>query len=251
MCRTGKESELVVTRAGIVNIVPALRVLLSVLAGGAILGSTCATPQGPQQPFASDDFEGTTLDEAWTIVREDDSAWSLTARPGFLRIRTQEGGVTEDTIRNLVLRGVYGDFTLTARMEFDPTQDGQFGGLAVRDKDGQTLIYGITRISGVRGTFRGLLAITDGGDGGEPDTSGAIYSYNDVYLRLIRRGDNFTAQYSRDGKVYSDVGTVTATMSAGVSAGMGAANGQECGDTCDVSVNADFDSFEITVPAEQ
>lgn len=214
------------------------------------LGTSCATPQGPQQVFASDDFAATTLDAAWTILREDAAHWSLTARPGFLRIQTQKGGITEDTIRNLVLRGVYGDFTLTSRMEFDPTQDGQFAGLAVRGDDGQSLIYGITQISGARGTFRGLLAIAESSDGGTPETSGALYSFNDVYLRLIRRGDTFTAQYSRDGNAYSDVGTVTAALSEGVSVGVGAANGENCGENCDASVNADFDSFEITVPAE-
>lgn len=225
-----------------------------ILAGGMVvclaLGTSCATPQGPQQLFARDDFEESTLDDAWTILREDPSAWSLTARPGYLRIQTQEGGITEDTVKNLILRGVYGDFTLTARMEFNPTQDGQFGGLAVRGNDGRSLIYGITRLSGPRGTFRGLLAIADGGEGADPDTSGALYSFNEVYLRLIRRGQTFTAQYSRDGNVYTDVGTVSASLSEGVSVGIGAANGQNCGANCDVSINADFDLFEITLPAE-
>jgi regulation of enolase protein 1 (concanavalin A-like superfamily) len=134
-------------------------------------------------------------------------------------------------------------------MAFNPTQDGQFAGLAVRGDDARSLIYGITRISGARGTFRGLLAIAEGVEGQDPDTSGVLYAFNDVHLRLIRRGDTFTAQYSRDGSAFSDVGTVTAALSEGVSVGIGAANGQNCGENCDVSVNADFDSFEITVPA--
>lgn len=229
---------------------PLFRLISPLLIGCLALGTTCSTPRGPQQLFAWDDFDEDTLDEAWTILREDPSAWSLTARPGFLRIRTQEGGVAEDTIRNLILRGVYGDFTLTTRMEFDPTADNQFAGLAVRGNDGRNVIYGITRLSGARGTFRGLLAIAEAGGEEEADTSGALYAFNDVWLRLIRHGNTFTAQYSRDGAVYTDVGTVSATLSTGVSVGIGAANGQNCGEHCDESVNADFDSFEITVPLE-
>ncbi len=218
--------------------------------GLCTLGTTCATPQGPQQLFAADDFESETLDEQWTILREDPEMWSLTERPGFLRITTQQGGISEDTIRNLVLRGVYGDFTLTARMEFDPVNDSQFAGLAVRDETGRGLIYGLTRISGARGTFRGLLAIADAEEGESPETAGALFAENEVVVRLIRQGDQFIAQSSRDGTTYADVGTVSIALSEGVSVGIGAANGENCGTSCDARSIADFDSFEITVPAE-
>ena len=55
---------------------------------------------------AGDDFAAAQLDPGWEIVRPDDSGWSLTDRPGSLRLSTLPGGETAGTNdgRNLFVR---------------------------------------------------------------------------------------------------------------------------------------------------
>lgn len=69
-----------------------------------------------------EDFTAVSLAD-WEWVREDPTAWSLFARPGYLRMTTQTGTLDEEnTIENLLLREApAGDFELSTRLEFTPT----------------------------------------------------------------------------------------------------------------------------------
>lgn len=77
-----------------------------------------------------DEFEGPGLGLDWQFVRNDDpSGWSLTQRPGYLRL--YPGDHDLDTIRarnTLVRRETEHHYTATTRLEFDP-DPGQEAGL--------------------------------------------------------------------------------------------------------------------------
>ena len=61
-------------------------------------------------PFV-DNFDGPELDSCWLWVREDTSHWSLTERPGWMRIKTQPGRIYYGLGQNYLLRSrPTGDF---------------------------------------------------------------------------------------------------------------------------------------------
>lgn len=202
-----------------------------------------------------DDFSADSLDDGWSFIREDATAYSLTDRPGFLRINTQRGAVSDGVpVNNLLIRDFSGDFILETKLEFDPRRAQQFAGLLVYQDDANALAFGLVYVSGVRGEFRGvaLFSVTDGAASSGPPTSrfdeGTAENPDLVFLRLLRSGDQFVAGFSEDGVTYTDVGSLTNPLSRAVSVGFAAANGdfEECGPDCDASIPADFDYFQLS-----
>ncbi len=201
-----------------------------------------------------DDFDG-QLAAGWEFVREDPSAYSLSDRPGFLRIESQRGAFGDgQPVQNLLLRERSGDFILETRVEFDPQRALEFAGLIVYLDDDNSVALGLAYAAGERGVFRGIVMVSleDGASGGQ--RPGAFYDEdsvenpNVVYLRLLRSGDQFVAGYSPDGVTYSDIGSLTLSLPSAVRVGVGATNGdfEDCGSDCDVQVPADFDFFQIS-----
>jgi regulation of enolase protein 1 (concanavalin A-like superfamily) len=203
-----------------------------------------------------DDFDDPTLVQGWSIERSDPANHSLAERTGFFRINTQPGTIGEgSTIKNLLLRDFTGDFILETRMEFDPQTPQQFGGLIAYLDDTHAVAVGLVFVEGDRGTFRGVVMTSDG-DGTDTDAPTPASRYDAtnvtvpevVYLRLLRKGDRFVGAFSPDGLVYKDIGTLINELPAAIRVGVGAANvaGTNCGQFCDISVQADFDFFQIS-----
>ncbi len=202
-----------------------------------------------------DDFDAGLLEPGWEFIREDASAYSLTANPGFFRILTQRGAVSEGSaIHNLLVRPRSGDFILQTRLEFNPQLAREFAGLLVYVDDENAIALGLAYASGERGVFRGIgmVSLASGSTGAQrpaafydEDTSD---NPNVVFLRLLRSGDQFVAGYSADGITFTDVGSVTNALPDRVLVGIGGTNGdfEECGADCDVSIPADFDYFQIS-----
>ena len=92
----------------------------------SVLGLTAvAEPSAPAGGW-TDDFDSPTLDSRWFWVNEDPSHWSLTERPGFMRITAQEGG------ENLLLQAAPADdYVIETRLLFEPTQNIQRAGLFI------------------------------------------------------------------------------------------------------------------------
>lgn len=200
-----------------------------------------------------DDFSG-SLADGWSFVREDAAFHSISARNGFFRINTQPGsiGSTTDTAMNLLVREFTGDFIITTRIEFNPSIERALAGLVIRDSaTGKSVVFGLTRASGDRGEFRGIAAVAEGNPGEEADRVGAVYDKNSVYLRLQRSGSTIFVSYSETGDGFFNAGdgAVSADLPDVVQVGIGAAIGEECTSNCDTALPADFDFFEIGVPA--
>ena len=154
----------------------------------------------------TDDFVGEELAPAWTWTNMDAEHWSLSDKPGYLRILLQpEQGVS------MLLRPVpQGDFELQTSLIFTPTANFQFAGLMLYQDISNTLSLGRA--------FCGFgYPFCAGGDGVyfdhiEDDTMvGDNFAMRaqgpgTVYLRLIRQGNRYTAYVSGDGAEWWLVG---------------------------------------------
>jgi regulation of enolase protein 1 (concanavalin A-like superfamily) len=216
---------------------------------------TLAVPAPAQDVIFRDDFDGATLGSGWTIIREDASAYSLSARPGYFRINTQRGRLSEGgNVNNLLVRSASGDFILEARLEFDPREARQFAGILVRQDDNRGVSLGLAYASGEGREFRGIVLINATDPNTEAERSGAFYDEDTtedptvVYLRLLRNGDEFVAAFSPDGETFTELGSAINEMPDSIQVGFAAGNGdfEECGSACDASIPADFDFFEIS-----
>gem|GEM_PF-4477562 len=207
------------------------------------------------QEAIRDEFNDPQLDPAWTVVHEDASNYTLSARPGFFRVITQRGTFSPDSfVRNMLLRQVRGDFILQTRLEFDPRSGQPFAGLLVYESDDNAAAFGLTFVSGIRGEFRGLALVTVArvAAGQRPPVSRFDETTTDspsaVYLRLLRSGDQLVAGFSDDGQSFTDLATVSNKFPETVMVGIGGSSGDTvlCGAACDNSLNADFDFFSLT-----
>lgn len=220
-----------------------------------VLSSSVAKAQDQTVAFR-DDFDTATLAEGWAVVNEVPADWSLDARSGFFRISTRRGTLgNESSVENLLVREFTGDFLLEGRVEIDPRQGQQFGGLVAYVSDEQAVSVGLAFASGDRGEFRGAVLLSVGNEQtGDATRPGSRYDETTVdnptsiYLRLLRSGDQFLGAYSEDGVTFTDVGIVTNDLPDTIRVGVGAANGDEdgCGAECDASIPADFDFFQIS-----
>lgn len=222
----------------------------SILLGSLVVttlmaGCPSTTPTSATTVTFRDDFDN-GLAAGWTVERQDNSFFQPNARPGFIRLITTNGVLSDQTLPNVIVRPVSGDFILDTRVEFTPDQDRQFAGLLVTAPDGSGVIYGTTR--GANG--RGLAAVAGAAGSTSTSTSVAGYTGDSVYLRLERSGSTYTLSYSSDGAAFSSLATggskVTVSLPTDVNVGFFVTNG-DCTDNCNTNTQADFDFFQISV----
>jgi xylan 1,4-beta-xylosidase len=112
-------------------------------------------PQVWEQLPAKDDFEAATLALPWNFLRNPyDGDWSLTERPGFLRLHGSVVTLTEaDSPAFVGCRQEAFDCTASTRMEFDPGSEQEEAGLVVRGNDKYHYEIGVTLREGKRQVF--------------------------------------------------------------------------------------------------
>lgn len=196
-----------------------------------------ATPT-PTPVSGSDSFNSGTLGAQWSWVREDNTHWSLTAASGYMRITTQYGDLfqTYNDCKNILLQNVSGDFTITTKLIFKPSQNWQQAGLLVYQDDNNYAKMVRVYNSGnflqfskeVAGTFT------------EQNTADGI-SGTTIYYKITKSGSNYSGYYSTDGTNYIQVGTTQTLSFSPVKVGLIATNGF----TTATEMNADFDYFNI------
>jgi hypothetical protein len=197
-----------------------------------------------------DNFDRATLGPGWSWMPEDPGQWSLTARPGFLRIipQTQEPPYTAAR-QNLLLRSApAGDYEVTTHLEFHPTGTWQYAMLFIYwdDQDSLSLVYkGPVDGSNIKEAAAVGLDFVFGSHGGTRNTPTDLVS---LYLRITKVGGTYTGYFGADGrswtyiyKTASDIanyprpGLTNATPKIGI----GAFNGN----TSDPPPEVDFDLF--------
>jgi beta-xylosidase len=156
----------------------------------------------------TDDFQGPPLAHRWSWAREDPTHWSLTARPGYLRIITQTGGVYESTEKQknlLLMPAPKGDFRIVTKCTINPTENFQYAGLLVYQ--GRNNYVQINRAFTDEDSFNFDLEA-----GGKPINKRVSASATTFYLRITKHGDTYTGDYSLDGEAWTAVGQGTISL---------------------------------------
>ncbi len=198
------------------------------------------------QAPASDDFGSPMLDAGWQVVRPDGSGWSLTDRPGSLRLSTLPGG---EAGPNLFVRTTTpeADYTATAGVDAAAlSADGQQIGLYAYADDGNYAEIDLGRAGG-----HGVLefAAASGGKLGAPTS--VPYSDSSAQLRLVRHGTDISGEYSSDGQNWYALGTATLSGTARVALqATGAQPASAYVDDLDVRTSGVVSVVSANVPAQ-
>jgi predicted amidohydrolase YtcJ len=160
-----------------------------------------------------DDFAGPALERRWFWLREDPTHWSLSARPGHLRITTQEGALFFDAnnARNVLLANApVGDWTLQTRVVFSPTHDFHSAGLlAYADDDNFVLLAHAFCALGPPNCVGNGVYFDLEQEGASAGHTVASVAAETLYLRLERRGGSYLAYVSTGGLNWTFVGQHT------------------------------------------
>jgi Beta xylosidase C-terminal Concanavalin A-like domain len=190
----------------------------------------------------ADQYSSSTLDPSWGWIEEDPPYWSLTARPGFLRLITQQSNENR-LVRNAPAR----NFEMRTRFFFAPTENFQFAGLYVYGDEDNFLKLGRAYCSAAPPTCVGngiYFDRVEGGSGVGSNYAMATTVTNEAYLRIVRTGAEWTAYVSENGTTWTLVGTHTIGFTP-TKIGLIASNqGQDVGE-----IPADFDFFVLELAA--
>jgi regulation of enolase protein 1 (concanavalin A-like superfamily) len=205
-------------------------IVICLLAG--VIGS------GPSASAAStgfsDYFDSSSLTSGWSwIDPKGDSNYSLTALPGYMRISTSGRG--HDLYLNFdaprMVQSIDGDFVVSTRVLIDPRYNYQGAGLLVwQDSNNyirleRTLVSGIDLWYRIQGVYGGVEL--------------PYSTYGDIYFRISRAGNSFTASYGLDNKTWNPVLTINFPANNTLQVGLVLINEWQ-----DNSTYAYFDFFE-------
>ena len=180
-------------------------------------------------PSVSDEFTGGTLGKHWSWVRENAANWSLSKKSGSLVLVSAKGDLnsTNNNAENVLLQSANTDWTLETKLVCSRKPSGfsqNAGVLAYQNDDNFVkLVYaaGFGR--------RGMGMPTAGSEQpgnvelqvesrGEQKASvslsmeGIITADNILILRLVKKGDLYTASCSTNGQEFKPVGTATIVL---------------------------------------
>jgi len=189
-----------------------------------------------------DEFNSPVLDPGWQIEWEDSTHWSLTARPGFLRITTKYG--VNDTIWNFFVHreGIAGNFEVTTKIIARPEVQGQCTFLyADNDSLFQQKPRVIAGFGNIAGVGKGVLGLID--------STSIFLPYNDtlVYIRIRTNGDTVFAEYSPDNSSWTTlISDWSPPFTEHQQSGVDAIIYPQFGGTPQTpEINADFDWFHL------
>jgi len=204
-----------------------------------------------QGGFFRDDFDGPTLSPEWSWINEDASMWSLTERPGYLRIHTQSGTLDEanNSARNVFLRAAPAlPYVLSTRFELYPTQEFHEAGLLVyQDADNYVKLSRLysTRLPSEGDDFYLLNQEVAG------VRSGAIYvptSQQVIELQLLVEETSVTGAYRDASGRWITLGTLNVGALAS-SAWVGILANNGIGSPPASSIPVDFDFVAAGAPS--
>lgn len=149
---------------------------------------------------SSDDFNGKQLGLQWQWNHNPDPThWSLTERPGYMRLKAQSATSIE-TARNTLTQRVQGPLSVgTVAMELDGLSDGTTAGFGIFEQP-----YGILAVKQEKGK-RTLVMNNNGTEEAAVDVPAGTKR---IWLRAYATEHEFTANfsYSFDGKEFAPLG---------------------------------------------
>lgn len=159
--------------------------------------------------YFDDRFEN-QLAEGWEWESEDPSRWSLSNQPGTLQIIASATSFGTDGIpTNLLLREAPdGDFEISTLVRYMPQANYQFAGLVVfQDKD-NALQFGRAYCDSPTNCVGDGLYFDNWKNSAIENEIFATKTWgSQVYLRLRKTGNLYSAFYSADGYIWHLVGT--------------------------------------------
>lgn len=189
-----------------------------------------------------DDFNSPSVHPMWSWDVEDPSSWSLTDRPGFLRILTHPGAPSEQNL--LLTEAPKGDYVVTTRVLFTPTSDFQFAGLVLGMTDDTYLAFGRAYCGREAPICVGNGIYFDRVEGGVmvgDNFATTTTSQSEAFLAVRRADDTYSAFYSEDDITWTLIGTHT----TGPGVDLWAVGVSAWADLADLRIPADFDFFQI------
>jgi alpha-L-arabinofuranosidase len=185
---------------------------LAVVATGLTARPAAAATDPPPPPSAVvDQFSGTSLDGRWEVVNADPARYSLTEKPGFLRVHSLKGDTWQhdNTARNLVLRSVPdSDFEVVTRLSAPVTLDYQSAGILAWQDTDNYVRAGLAHVGSAGGqvieTALERSASFSSSFTPRPGSAAEV-------LKVTRRGDVFTTSYWT-GTAWAQAGQVTAEL---------------------------------------
>jgi beta-xylosidase len=201
----------------------------------------------PQQPgynmVTSDDFDETALPLEWEWNHNPDNAhWSLTERPGFMRITTGRVDGNIMNVRNQLGQRTFGPKSSAwISMDISGMKDGDIAGLSAFQKN-----YGYVAVKKDGNTTKFIMVNADGGTAKE--IASAPLSGTTAYVRVdcnfTNKTDKATFFYSNDGKSWTALGN-TLSMSYTIPHFMGYRFQMFYQATKSAGGHVDFDWFKI------
>ena len=185
-----------------------------VVNGGRGPGRSYAKPlagPGPRWvPDLNDEFDAPTLEgvdggvlgRKWLFKREEPAAWSLTERPGWLRLRTLFPSFDNPSPANvLVQRPASAYYALETCLDFTPLAQYQQAGLLVREmQTGEGLAIGLDT------TNVTLLRVWHTTPAGTRVVAERPYPASRVYLRIEVEGPVISGRFRAEGEAWQPLG---------------------------------------------
>jgi len=152
--------------------------------------------------FATDEFGNASLDSRWSWLNSP-SSWDLgVTRPGWLHMVSPRGTNFNWTLDNgaLVYQTLSGNFTLETKVNCTPQWDWQKSGIMVRQDKDNWVALKYQNQTGKRVQW----SVKHNGNMWGDISSGGL-SATEVWLRLVREGSRWIAQYSTNGAAWTKV----------------------------------------------
>jgi beta-xylosidase len=193
-------------------------------------------------------FSTSSLGDGWTFYNEIPSKWSLTDRPGYMRIIPESyvdsgSNLTAGYWGNLLLRDApSGDFELMTELEFSPNSNAAHAGLIIYVSNTSYISFATAYNTALDPSGRVLHTESDSLNG----YSGANVQYQansltHIFLKLQRIDNIIRLLYSKDGESWSVFTSSSWIPAAGdVKVGLRVWNGNS-----GPHIPADFNSFSI------
>ena len=186
----------------------------------------------------SDEFNGQIPGSQWSWERENKSDWSLSKIPGSMVIKGQKGDITgsSNTAENILLQSANTDWTILTKVTFSrkPSAFGQQGGIiALQDDDNFVkLVYRTNpRSFRTRTCILDMIIEKNGYNYSIVNYRSAdVITDNNLtlILKLERKGETITGSISKDGKTFSNIGTIDIILK-NAKAGLFVCNGSDTG----------------------
>lgn len=162
------------------------------------VGDPISAPNLPDGGIAwftprSDNFNSTKLHVDWHFFRKDDgSQWSLSDRPGWLRLKPSSG--TKDICK----KDMHRFYNITTMVDFDATSSNQEAGIRILSGNNDVTIKLCSGFNGSK-KFRFYFGNTS-------------YEANNTigtkaWLKMERKGQNISGYFSADGLAWTKIGS--------------------------------------------